>query len=547
MEALRRTFTQYLDLYKSMSPSQRGTLIVVPLMIVAAFGFLMFSDRSSSYVALSWGKAFTYEELMSAQTALTAAGLNDSRQDGQKLMAPRGEIERYNAALLEGGSLPTDWASELQKQIEKRSLFTSGDELQAMKDIALGKALRRMIRAVPDIEDGSVIWARSKRRRHGIRPKVTATVYVRPRRGHELSMQLVHSLRAAVANSVPDLKTADVVVFNQLDGTSFTPNKDGDPFDNRLLTRIREFEQMYQHRVSEALSYIPGVLVTVNVDLDNLKSSVVQEQIVDPKKVVPVQQTEQSKQETYRQQSPRAEPGVKSNRARELNTQGGEEKSRSIIETNSSSVTASSFTKSVQEIIGAMPKAVQVSVQIPEDYYRAMALKRGLTEGQSEEEKKKFDAAVAAIEEQVQKDVRATVATNIPAGSPAEAINVISIVPIDPEVPDVDVPLTETVGNAFSRWGGALGLGLFALWALWMLNKSISRRPAKESTPAAALGLHTPADEESEENELISEAAQRDKLQSMVRDNPGMTASVLGKWIEAEKQVDQGGEVEGSV
>ena len=35
---------------------------------------------------------------------------------------------------------------------------------------------------------------------------------VRPKRGRELSMQLVQSLRAAVANMVPDLDAADVTV-----------------------------------------------------------------------------------------------------------------------------------------------------------------------------------------------------------------------------------------------------------------------------------------------------------------------------------------------
>ncbi|MBT4865909.1 MAG: hypothetical protein HON53_12455, partial [Planctomycetaceae bacterium] len=53
MDALKKSYEQFLKLFGTMSGSQRATLLVVPLMVVAAFGFLMFQDNSSTYVALS--------------------------------------------------------------------------------------------------------------------------------------------------------------------------------------------------------------------------------------------------------------------------------------------------------------------------------------------------------------------------------------------------------------------------------------------------------------------------------------------------------------
>jgi hypothetical protein len=41
MDALKNSYQQFLNLFGSMSGSQRATLLVVPLMVVAAFGFLM--------------------------------------------------------------------------------------------------------------------------------------------------------------------------------------------------------------------------------------------------------------------------------------------------------------------------------------------------------------------------------------------------------------------------------------------------------------------------------------------------------------------------
>ena len=37
--------------------------------------------------------------------------------------------------------------------------------------------------------------------------------------------------------------------------------------------------------------------------------------------------------------------------------------------------------------------------------------------------------------------------------------------------------MTTRVGEAASQWGGPVGLALFALWALWMLNRSMKRAP----------------------------------------------------------------------
>lgn len=536
MDALRQTFRQYGGLFKSMSPSQRGTLIAVPLMIAAALAFLMFRDPTSNYIALSWGKVFTTEELMVAEQTLIDAGLNDFRRDGQRLMVPGGEAERYNAALLEGGSLPSNYGEELERQLDKQSVFTSERQAKSYRDLALKNELRRIIRAIPDVEDADVVWARGEPARWPNRGgKVTATVSVRLRRGHEVSTSMVQSLRTAVASMVPDLKTADVVVLDLNSGTSHVPGRDGDPFDNSLLARIREFTQSYQQKIGDALSHIPGVLVTVNVDVDNLKSHVERSQKLNPKEQLSLYQIEQSRNENSRQQPTRAEPGANSNRPRELNLAAGQERTRSFTETNAESVTLASFSVTDREFIAAMPKAVQVSIKIPDDYYRAIALKQGLKEGETDEERAEFRKAVEAIRTEEERKAKATASVLIPSGSPEEAVAVSSFVPIDPVEPEIEASVVDSVGSAVSQWGSAVGLALFALWALWMLNKSTPRLPEVEPAPAGPMALKAVHVEEDEEQEPAIDNTRRDHLQAMVRDNPEVAAAVLGKWIRAGK------------
>ena len=160
MDALKRTWQQIAPLFAAMSPSQRLTLVAVPVVLLAAFGVLVWQGKTSSYVPLSWGKVFAVDELRSAEQTLIEAGLNDFRTEGQRILVPAGKVEQYNAALLVDGNLPSDSMSEFEKQFEKASVFTSREQLLAHKEIALQNALRKVLLALPDIDDARLIWAR---------------------------------------------------------------------------------------------------------------------------------------------------------------------------------------------------------------------------------------------------------------------------------------------------------------------------------------------------------------------------------------------------
>lgn len=534
MEALQRTFKQFLELYGSMTASQRATLVVVPLMILGAFYFLVFDGKTSSYVALSWGKVFTSNELVSAEQTLIEAGLNDFERRGQRIMVPASQVERYNAALLEAGTLPDNSTSELEKQLQKASLWTTASQFQAMMDVALKNELSAVVQAVDDIERARVTWARptSRRRFGGGQQPVTATVSVRPRRGRNVSEQLVQSIRWAVAAGVPDLKPENVTVFDESSGMAHKANQPGDPFDNRLLTRKTQFEQRYQNMIAAALTHIPEVQVTVSVDLENIKSSVVREQTVNPKETVSLHQSEQTRTDAVRQQTALAEPGAASNQPQSLQTRGEDQKSRNLEERTSSSTVAASFSVSEQEFIAAMPKAVQVSIGIPDDYFRSVALKNGVNEGDSDESKQKFQTAVDEIGKEELASVRQTAKTLLPANTPETAIDVRAVHPIAAEITEASVPLTETVTNVTSKWGGAAGLALFALWALWMLNRSVPKLPEESAEPVQKLALHPDVEEEESPAEnRAPEPTERDRMQAVVRDNPEMAAAVLRGWI----------------
>ena len=288
MDVLQRITRQFMELFRGMAPSQRATLIVVPLMVLVGFGWLLFQPRGEGLTALSWGKVYTTEELIAAEQAFLQEGLKDFRREGQRIMVPAADVDKYNAALVKFDAMPADLGGQLLTHYDKMGPFSTEKERQERKEAMLLQEVRRVIRAVPEIQDARVAIASAGRRGFGPKSKTTANVTVTPRNRRELSSRLVSSIQSAVASMVPDLKPSDVTVFDVVNGVSYKGDAADEPFDSKLIARIRDFQSSYQQQIQRDLSYIPEVGVTVHVDVENVKSSLVRSQVMDPKKSSPL-------------------------------------------------------------------------------------------------------------------------------------------------------------------------------------------------------------------------------------------------------------------
>jgi flagellar M-ring protein FliF len=533
MDLLQRIARQFSELYRSMSGSQRLTLVIVPVTVVAGFAWLLFQNPNGGYTGLSYGKVFSTEELIAAEQALLQDGLKDFRREGQRLLVPVNDVDRYNAALMKFDALPSDLGSQLLKQYESMGPFSTEKERQERKDAILLQEIRRILRAVPEIENAHVAIAASGRKSWSQKPRVTANVSLKLRPGRELSNKLVQSIRAAVANMVPDLAPSDVTVFDVLNGASYTGESPDDPFDSKLVQRIKEFQKHYQTEIAHDLSYIPDVGVTVNVDVDNLKSSVTRNQKVDPK-TVPLISQETKLKDVQQQHPPRGEPGQVANRPASLAASTGIERSRQVTDDSTQSVNGVTFEVTEKQLIAAMPKAVQVSVAIPREYYRRVAAQRTAA---GENDATKTDPV--AIEKEVVADVTRSVKALIPADSPATAVIVKSVDRVTPPPPNLALAWTDIAWDLVQQWGGAAALAFLAFVALIMLRRSMPPLPAEPAPPPAAERSKPRSGGGAaifeSDSDVPSPPSRRDILQSLVRDNPEATATVISKWLHAAK------------
>lgn len=530
-----------------MNSAQRVSLILAPVILVVGFSALLWTRSATGMTALSWGKAFTTEELITAEHALMQAGLTNFQRQGRMLLVPEAEKDRYNAALLEFDAMPEDLGSQLLKHYESLSPFITEKQRHEMREAMLLKEVAQTLKAIPNVEDARVVIANPNRRNSwSQKGTVTANVTITPKKGRDLSTRLVASIRAAVASMVPDLKTSDVTVFDPVNEVTYAGDAADDPLSSQLVQRIRELTRQYESQIAKSLAYIPGVNVTVHVDIENLKSSVIRTQQIDPKKSAPVISNEFTVNDTQSQRAPRGEPGQVANRPASVGGGAGSDRSRQMTESDNRVVNGVSFEISEKQLLAAMPKAVQVSISVPRDYYRGIAAQR-VAGG----EKDPALTEVPAIEKEVLASVSKSVTRLIPADSPTDAIVVNTVDTLSKEVPAVEIPFTETLWQFLREYGSTLALGAFALYVVLVLRKSMGSLSASSTSDArggaaGGLNLATPGGGPEAAMAVAAlngasvtlppkPATRRDQLQAIVRDNPEATAALLGKWIQAAK------------
>src|SRR6516164_5772846 len=117
MESWRRTLSQFRDLFNNMAPSQRLTLVIVLFLVLAGLGLSMYLGGGPVEEALLSGKVFSADELKNAEAALRKGSLTHYRVAGQRILVPKPDVTRYNAALAAGDAVP-EFGDDLLKALE---------------------------------------------------------------------------------------------------------------------------------------------------------------------------------------------------------------------------------------------------------------------------------------------------------------------------------------------------------------------------------------------------------------------------------------------
>jgi len=548
MDFLNKAFAQLADLFKSMTLGARITAGLLLAVVVISLGYLFQYHVSGPDVDLMMGEPVPYSQLPMMQAAFAKAGLKSYRIEGTRILVPPGEQGTYMAALADNDALPPNIDTIIDDMAKTESPWISKDQREQRAKIAKQRRVGLMISEMKGIEVARVQYDTETKRDFNRTRLTTALVTVKPEGSKELSETQVASIRHAVAAAFAGMKAENVTVADRNGYTYYgSPESGGSSLDDPYATRKRMYEQDWKARILYALSYVPGVNVSLNVELDRERNTRT-ESVKHGTKPVPLWVEEKTATESEEGGSAAGVPGFEAqgNTPRALasasqgrGTKGEKEKS----ESQQQNVVDGE--RSVKDTVGLTPERVTVSVGVPASYFESVWSERNPTEA-GQESKKPDQAALEQIQTEVVAKIQKHVAALLPpVADVADPIDLVTVTTFeDVKLPEIPPPgMAETALTWFGQYWGTLGMITLAMFSLIILRSMLRAGTAEsetESRPSAVFSMESA--EAVDESEIKAAAKRlgrfsgkgpslRDELSELVKEDPDAAANILRTWI----------------
>ncbi|GMU36563.1 MAG: hypothetical protein HS102_10900 [Planctomycetia bacterium] len=484
MDRLKDTLTRISAQMRVLTVSQRLVVaLCTALVVVSVLWLLKWSAVPQRVAVLE--QDFDYARLSSAEAALRANDIS-FETIGQRVYVRAEDQDNAIRVLHESDAVPQDGRIDLDALIKDTNPFLPESERVFARTVAKGNKLAQIIRSNPLVADAEVVLNPEQKRRLGAPPDVpTASVIVTLKPGSEMTPAMVQGFASLVSGAVSGLKAPNVSI---VDGRTFRHYAVPSPEDavaQGLLDEMKRHEAHLLAKVVETLKYIPNVLASVTVDLDNTTQTTETQRFDKP---------EVSKEESFEESSSRAESPAEEGVYANVGTgiSGGSGGGTSSTERRSTDFADAKLAEK-KSVVQFAPgrKRVTASVKVPRSWIVSV-FKVGKPEVEKPTEK---DLEPVAAQERAR--IQASVAKTLMTDAKDVEVDV---------YPDTDaqgvalnaalgaaLPSSSSAGatgsdawGAVGTYGPQAGLGLTALIALFIMA-----RIAKKSAALAAQGSET--------------------------------------------------------
>jgi flagellar M-ring protein FliF len=554
MDFLNKAFAQISDLFRSMTPAARITTGLLLVVVVVSLVYLFDHQMSGPDAFLMGGEPIPASELQAMESAFGKAGLTGYVVEGNRIRVPRGQQAAYMAALADAQALPASFGSYLRKALDGGNAFTtSKNMLDKRMQLGLQDDLSLIIRSMRGVEKASVLFNEQVEPGLSKKKVITAAVSVKALGNQPLEEDRVPAIRHLVASAIggpPD----SVTVIDLNSGQAFVNDSlnGGAPGGDRYAEAKRKHEKAYSDKIRDALSYIPGVVVATEVEIDPTLEQSQLKQEIDPKTVA-LRSRETSKTSNEQSAAPGGRPGLGAqggvaNASAVLTEAAGSKSDTESTERDDSFVAPTTTTQSKKASL--TPMKVAVSVGIPSSYF--VKIWQEKNPPAAGEAAKKPDAnALASIETEIRTKVEDAVAHLIPRRISEDLKNLINVTQF-PSLPSDPIPqptMSDQVVDWLSVNWSTVGMCVLGLFSLMMLRSMVRSAPVPESAVPTGINMtiaspmtiveEAPAEElepgeatpARRKRRLKSGPTLRDDLVEMVREDPDAAANVLRSWI----------------
>ena len=405
MERIKQQFEQLQQQLAGLSASQKMlTAALVAIMAATVVWWAAFAAGDDKVVLLD--QALSADQLGGIQSALAAANVPYAMQ-ADRLMVATSRRQEALATLTYERLMPADTTNHFEKAIGQMGSFDSRQKIDTVQVNALQNELGGILRRMRGVRSASVLINPTFKARIGANIEPSASVDLATSGGGDAE-RLADAAAHAVAGAVSMLKPSNVTVI--VDGRHVELASEDSLLGGagRMLQVRAEGEKHFEEKVRRALGYIPGLHVSVGVEVNDTVTRK-SEFKVDPTSKIVATQRETTQTENSENAGGRgAEAGLNVNAG--LSTAGGANasgstKTRESGESQSSTDYGKTREETYREAGGIDP--VSCSLSVPMSWI--VEQWRGRTRSASEP-----DATVLKpFEQQALDEIKQMVATSL--------------------------------------------------------------------------------------------------------------------------------------
>ncbi len=548
MDFLNKTFAQFNDLFRSMTPGARITAGLLLAVVVISLVYLFSYQMSPSDTYLLGGKIFQPGEMARIQGALGDNSLKCT-PEGMRIKIPSGREAEYVAALIAEGALPRDWIS-VGEGIDGGGPFESPVYRKQRIKLSTEKDLAFAVSQLEAVENAMVKFDRftEGRLRKTVISSASVTAY--PAGNHGLSQRVVNGIRVIISGALPPMKPDDVKVVDGRTGQSYVADGGGKNglHGNRYRKLTQAWEEDYSNKIHKLLTDIPGVRARMTVILDPTESTATATFTPDKKATATLSTTTKEITRDREGAAPGGRPGFSANQPTALLSPAGRGSKENESESESTSTNLVGRTNESTISVGMTPIWMAASVVVPHSYLvNIWKQENPPAEGEDPQEPEEKD--LQPIEQKQIARIKDLVAGLLPPMKDVVDKTAQVRVTVGRNIKPDPFPQPAMTSTAMTWLGenwGMLGVIVLAFASLGMLRSMIKSTPLESAVgqqPGTALTAETgtPAEEGGEEGMdrqqrrlarfAAGGASLRDELTELVQDDPDAAANILRTWI----------------
>lgn len=547
MEVLNQTFTQLSDLFRSMSPGSRITAGLLLVVVVVSLGYLFTGQIASPDTDLMNGEPVPASMIPAMEAAFEGADLKSYEIRGTQILVPRGQKAAYMAALADAGALPPNIHAVLEEPLKNAGSFMSSAEREARQKVAKQKFLGMVISSMAGIRTAFVLYE-TKKKGGLMRDEVTtAAVTVMPTVSDKLNDKQVSTIRHLVASAIntpPNTVTiVDMAGFNYFGD----PEGGGSGGESRFVTLKRVHAEDFRSKILDTLSYVPGVTVAVNVEL-NLEKEWSETDIKYNPKGFAFSEIDESISENSEMPGVAGPPGVGSQGGGmtpiRLSASYGKGSSTTLESTKRAVDSIPDVARTDIQKEGLTPRRVTVSIAVPSSYFEKVWHQRNPPEeGQEPATPDQTELDKIRITEEVTIKDAIAILLPVPEGT-VDARDLVQVTTFQ-DIPPAEMPVPGMSENAmvwFGQYWSTVGMIGLAAFSMVMLRSMVRSFPSEvESSGPRLASVEGEEGEVSEEDDMEHRLSRfagsgrslRDELSELVKEDPDAAANILKGWISS--------------